>query len=121
MRPLLLAPTGRGAAWLARLSGGQEVPGSNPGAPTNILRSDELPVYVSEPVFRVFFAVGSGTMTARVSVYQYVSALFYGRPEAIGDLVDFIVARILDQLGVAHSLGPRWGATRVAPPTIERA
>src|SRR6266550_6423636 len=26
--------TGRGAAWLARLSGGQEVPGSNPGAPT---------------------------------------------------------------------------------------
>jgi hypothetical protein len=25
--------TGRGAAWLARLSGGQEVPGSNPGAP----------------------------------------------------------------------------------------
>src|SRR6266566_2363549 len=46
---------------------------------------------------------------------------FYGRPEAIGDLVDFIVARILDQLGVAHSLGPRWGAARVAPPTIERA
>jgi 4-hydroxy-3-polyprenylbenzoate decarboxylase len=46
---------------------------------------------------------------------------FYGRPEAIDDLIDFIVARILDQLGVAHALGPRWGATRVAPPTIERA
>ena len=26
--------TGRGAAWLARQSGGLEVPGSNPGAPT---------------------------------------------------------------------------------------
>jgi Excalibur calcium-binding domain len=26
--------TGCGAAWLARLSGGQEVPGSNPGTPT---------------------------------------------------------------------------------------
>ena len=35
---------------------------------------------------------------------------FYGRPEAIDDLVDFVVARILDQLGVAHTLGPRWGA-----------
>jgi flavin prenyltransferase len=45
---------------------------------------------------------------------------FYGRPEAIGDLVDFVVARVLDQLGIAHGLGPRWGATRVAPPTIER-
>lgn len=45
---------------------------------------------------------------------------FYGRPETIGDLVDFVVARILDQLGVAHSLGPRWGSVRVAPPTVER-
>src|SRR5580704_13903654 len=26
--------TGCGAAWLARLTGGQEVPGSNPGSPT---------------------------------------------------------------------------------------
>ena len=45
---------------------------------------------------------------------------FYGRPETISDLVDFIVARILDQLGVAHSLGPRWGGLRIAPPTVER-
>ena len=45
---------------------------------------------------------------------------FYGRPETIGDLVDFVVARILDQLGVAHALGPRWGGLHVAPPTVER-
>jgi hypothetical protein len=31
-------PTGCGAAWLARLSGGQEVPGSNPGTPTALLK-----------------------------------------------------------------------------------
>ena len=37
---------------------------------------------------------------------------FYDRPESIGDLVDFVVARILDQLGVAHRLGPRWGENR---------
>jgi flavin prenyltransferase len=50
---------------------------------------------------------------------------FYGHPQTIGDLVDFIVARVLDQLGVAHELGPRWGAGRVdgtvPRPTIERA
>ncbi len=33
---------------------------------------------------------------------------FYGRPKEIEDLVDFVVARILDHLGVEHDLGPRW-------------
>ena len=46
---------------------------------------------------------------------------FYGRPESIGDLVDFIVARILDQLGVSHALGPRWGARDDKTPPGERA
>ena len=46
---------------------------------------------------------------------------FYGHPQSIGDLVDFVVARILDQLGVQHELGPRWGALRPPLPTIERA
>lgn len=33
---------------------------------------------------------------------------FYGAPKRIADLVDFVVARILDQLGVEHSIGVRW-------------
>ena len=33
---------------------------------------------------------------------------FYNRPQAIADLVDFVVARVLDQLGVAHELARRW-------------
>ena len=41
---------------------------------------------------------------------------FYDRPQAVADLVDFVVARVLDQLGVAHALGPRWGEDKVAPP-----
>ncbi len=35
---------------------------------------------------------------------------FYQRPESIGDLVDFVVARILDHADVAHRVGKRWGA-----------
>ncbi len=35
---------------------------------------------------------------------------FYHRPSSIDDLVDFVVARILDQLGVDQALVPRWGA-----------
>ena len=34
---------------------------------------------------------------------------FYYRPNTVEDLVDFVVARILDQLGVEHKLLPRWG------------
>ena len=42
---------------------------------------------------------------------------FYDRPQAVSDLVDFVVARVLDQLRVPHTLGPRWGARRAAPTT----
>lgn len=34
---------------------------------------------------------------------------FYLQPKSIADLVDFIVARILDHLEVTHTLLPRWG------------
>jgi flavin prenyltransferase len=46
---------------------------------------------------------------------------FYGHPQSIADLVDFVVARILDQLGVSHTLGPRWGARGGQAPFVERA
>jgi 4-hydroxy-3-polyprenylbenzoate decarboxylase len=34
---------------------------------------------------------------------------FYHRPRDVAGLVDFVVARILDQLGVPHALMRRWG------------
>jgi 4-hydroxy-3-polyprenylbenzoate decarboxylase len=34
---------------------------------------------------------------------------FYHRPTSIAELVDFVVARVLDHLDVAHSLVRRWG------------
>ena len=34
---------------------------------------------------------------------------FYFRPQRVEELVDFMVARVLDHLGVAHALGARWG------------
>ncbi len=35
---------------------------------------------------------------------------FYAKPESVDELVDFIVARVLDQLGLGHDLGKRWKA-----------
>jgi 4-hydroxy-3-polyprenylbenzoate decarboxylase len=37
---------------------------------------------------------------------------FYHKPKRVEDLVDFIVARILDQLGIKHELMRRWGDER---------
>src|SRR4029079_1451524 len=34
---------------------------------------------------------------------------FYHRPTRIDELVDFVVARVLDHLGVEHAIGRRWG------------
>ncbi|MFA5631633.1 MAG: flavin prenyltransferase UbiX [Porticoccaceae bacterium] len=34
---------------------------------------------------------------------------FYQNPESLEDMVDFMVARILDQLGIEQGLLPRWG------------
>lgn len=34
---------------------------------------------------------------------------FYHRPETVAELVDFMVARLLDHLQIPHTLMPRWG------------
>jgi 4-hydroxy-3-polyprenylbenzoate decarboxylase len=38
---------------------------------------------------------------------------FYHRPRTIDEMVDFVVARILDHLGVAHGVGKRWKSGEV--------
>lgn len=41
---------------------------------------------------------------------------FYHRPQSVAELVDFVVARVLDQLGVPNDLMQRWGT---APPEAD--
>lgn len=35
---------------------------------------------------------------------------FYNHPQSVQDLVNFVVARVLDQIGIEHQLMRRWGA-----------
>lgn len=42
---------------------------------------------------------------------------FYTHPQSVADIVDFVVARVLDQLRVPHDLLPRWGGAGAPPPT----
>lgn len=48
-------------------------------------------------------------LTRAGAVVLPASPGFYHRPTSIAELVDFVVARVLDQLGVEHALGTRWG------------
>jgi len=49
-------------------------------------------------------------LTRAGAVVLPASPGFYHRPDTIDDLVNFVVARVLDHLGVEHSLVPRWGS-----------
>jgi len=48
-------------------------------------------------------------LTRMGAVILPASPGFYHQPEDISAMVDFIVARILDQLGLGQQLMPRWG------------
>ncbi len=43
------------------------------------------------------------------AVILFLAPGFYHEPRSVEDLVDFIVARALDQLGLENALAPRWG------------
>lgn len=46
---------------------------------------------------------------ARLGV-RFVPAMpaFYGAQQKVEDLIDFMVGKVLDQLGISHALYPRW-------------
>jgi 4-hydroxy-3-polyprenylbenzoate decarboxylase len=48
-------------------------------------------------------------LTRAGAVVMSANPGFYHRPQGIMDLVDFVVARVLDQVGVPHRLMTRWG------------
>lgn len=40
---------------------------------------------------------------------------FYQRPRSVADLIDFVVSRVLDALGIDNALFPRWGDSVRSP------
>jgi flavin prenyltransferase len=47
-------------------------------------------------------------LTQAGAVILPASPGFYHRPKSMEDLYDFVVGRILSQLGIEHRIGPRW-------------
>ncbi len=55
-------------------------------------------------------------LTRAGAVVLPASPGFYHRPAAVSELVDFVVARVLDHLQVEHALGKRWGGEEQREP-----
>ena len=54
---------------------------------------------------------GLATLNEAGAVILFAAPGFYHGPQSIDDLVDFVVARCLDQIGVENALVARWGQT----------
>jgi 4-hydroxy-3-polyprenylbenzoate decarboxylase len=52
---------------------------------------------------------GLATLNDAGAVVLFAAPGFYHGADTVQDLVDFVVARCLDQLGVEHTLVHRWG------------
>ncbi len=52
---------------------------------------------------------GLATLQQAGATIVFAAPGFYNKPRTIDDLVDFVVARILDQIGVENTLTARWG------------
>jgi 4-hydroxy-3-polyprenylbenzoate decarboxylase len=53
-------------------------------------------------------------LTRMGAIIMPASPGFYHQPKSVADLVDFIVARLLDHLDLPQDLMPRWGEDRLA-------
>jgi 4-hydroxy-3-polyprenylbenzoate decarboxylase len=49
------------------------------------------------------------TVTRAGAIVMPAAPGFYHRPTSVDDLVDFMVARVLDHLDIEHRIGRRWG------------
>ncbi len=72
----------------------------------------QLILVVRETPFSTIHLQNMLTLTQAGAVIMPANPGFYYQPKSVEDLVDFMVARVLDHLQVSHNLLPRWGADK---------
>ena len=69
----------------------------------------KLILVVRETPFSSIHLQNMLTLSQAGAVIMPANPGFYFCPQEVNDLVDFMVARILDHLGIEHQLSKRWG------------
>jgi 4-hydroxy-3-polyprenylbenzoate decarboxylase len=70
----------------------------------------KLILVVRETPYSLITIKNMELVTLAGAVVLPASPGFYGRPKKVDDLLDFIVARVLDQLSLEHKISKRWKA-----------
>jgi 4-hydroxy-3-polyprenylbenzoate decarboxylase len=73
-----------------------------------------LILLVRETPFSTIHLQNMLRLTEAGAVIMPANPGFYHRPQSIEDVVDYMVARVLDHLELEHELMPRWGANRLS-------
>src|SRR5271157_5268844 len=68
----------------------------------------KLVLVVRETPYSLITIKNMESVTLAGGVILPASPGFYGKPQKVDDLIDFIAARVLDQLGLKHTIGERW-------------
>lgn len=105
------------AGTLASIAGGLSHSLIDRAADVTLKEGRKLVLVVRETPFSVIHLENMLRLARAGAVILPANPGFYFHPKGIAELVDFIVARVLDQLGVAHPLGARWGADQGADGT----
>ena len=69
----------------------------------------QLVVMPREMPFSTIHLENMLTLARAGAIIMPPNPAFYQQPKTIDDLVDFVVARVLDRIGIAQTLMPRWG------------
>jgi flavin prenyltransferase len=77
-------------------------------AEVNLKEGRPLVLVLRESPYSLIQIENMRTVTLAGGVILPASPAFYHNPEGVGELVDFIVARILDRFSIDHELGVRW-------------
>jgi len=70
----------------------------------------KLILVVRETPYSLITIRNMETVTLAGGVVLPASPGFYGKPKKVDELIDFIVARVLDQIGLKHDISKRWKA-----------
>ena len=68
----------------------------------------KLVLVVRETPYSLITIRNMETVTLAGGIIMPATPAFYGKPKSVGDLVDFVVARALDQIGVKNPIAKRW-------------
>ena len=106
------------AAALARIAWGVSTDLVGRAADVMLKERRRLVLVVRETPLSLVHARAMAQAIEAGAVVMPASPSFYSGPRTVADLVDGVVARVLDQLGIPNDLAPRWKGTEGDPAPV---